>query len=182
MTRDLTNTQGRAARRRRGRDGFTFAEIIIVIVILGIMAMVVVPMAVDASDTHAVAAASRITGDLEYAQNTAISSGKPVTVTFSAATDVYSLSDLNGLLTHPVDRKDFVVAFPSMAEMSEADILSVDFGGSSTVTFDEFGAPSDGGTVLIQAGSVSVIVSVTDVTGVVRVGMVGDDTGSFGCD
>ena len=164
-----------------GHGGFTFVELIVVIVILGIMAMVAVPMSVDTSDTHAVAAATRITGDLEYAQNMAISTGKPVTVTFSAANDVYSLSNTSGLLTHPVDRTDYVVAFANMAEMSQADILSVDFDGGSTVTFDELGAPTSGGTVLIQAGSVAIVVSLTDVTGLVKVGVVGDDASGFGC-
>lgn len=181
MIRSRSNARGCVARPRAASGGFTFAEIIMVIVILGIMGMIAVPMAVDTGDTHAVAAATRIAGDLEYAQNTAISSGRSVTVTFSSANDVYSLSDLTGLLTHPVDRADYVVSLPSMEEMSQADIVSVDFDGSSTITFDEFGAPTSGGTVLIQAGSVAIVISVTDVTGIVKAGVIGEEGNGFGC-
>ena len=181
MTRSWPNMGCRAWKHACRLRGFTIAEIMVVLVILSIMVTVAVPMGLDSTDTHAVAAASRITGDIQYAQNMAISTGNSVTVTFSAVNDTYSLSNVSGLLTHPVERTDFVVALPNRDEMSQADIVTVDFDGSSSVTFDELGAPTSGGTVVIQADATVITVSVADVTGIVKVGVAGDDSGSFGC-
>jgi prepilin-type N-terminal cleavage/methylation domain-containing protein len=160
---------GRLGRRyasARGR-GFTLTELLIVVMLIAVLAAVAIPMALDTDDIQASAAARKITGDLQYAQNQAIATQTPITVTFSASGDSYQLSNASGILVHPINKSSYVVSFSTQRELSRVDVLSADFGGTSAVTFDEMGAPGAGGSVAIQAGARTLTLNVADVTGLV---------------
>lgn len=151
------------------RKAFTLVELLIVIMLIGIMAVAVVPSVLNTTDTQAVGAARLITGDLQYAQNEAIANQEPVTVTFSASGNSYQLADTSGVLTNPMSKGTYSVAFSASRELSQVDIVAVDFDGATTVTFDEMGAPDVGGTITIQAGARLMTLTIADATGLVTV-------------
>ncbi len=150
-------------------SSFTLLEILVVVIILSIIAAVAVPMAVGTGDMQVISAARMISADLQYAQNIAITTQKPVTVTFSPSTESYGLSNTSGSLIHPMTKDDYTMDFKSRDGFSDLDIVSASFGGGATVTFDELGAPDNSGTVILSAGPHVYQVSVAIATGKVTV-------------
>jgi Tfp pilus assembly protein FimT len=150
-------------------------EILVVIVILAIAAAVVVPSLSDAADIAAVSGARRIAGDIEYAQNYAIATGNPVTVTFRDKDDAnansYVVTNTSGALTHPINKTDYDIVFSSIEGMSGLVVQSVDFDGDPNVTFDALGAPDNAsdGTVTVKSGDETYTITVAPVTGRVTV-------------
>ena len=53
--------------------------------------------------------------------------------------------------------------------VEELDIVSASFGGVPSVTFDEMGAPSSAGSIMLQAGPHALRVDVSSATGSVTV-------------
>ena len=151
---------------------FTLIEILVVVVILAIAAAIVVP-AFSSSSLQAVSAARMIASDLQYAQNVAITSQGPVTVTFDPAGNSYSLSNASGLLIHPMNKDAYSIDFDSQSGFGQLGIVSASFGGTSAVTFDELGAPDDPGSVAVQAGASVYVINVAGITGRVTVVTVG---------
>jgi prepilin-type N-terminal cleavage/methylation domain-containing protein len=157
--------------RRSSNDlsGFTLVEIIVVIVIMAIAAAVIIPHAIGTSDVQAVSGARILASDLQYAENTAITSQSPVTVTFDVAGESYTLSNASGPLIHPITKGAYVVSFASQRGFDNLDIASASFGGNVMVTFDELGAPDNAGSVTLQAGPHVYRVDVAAATGNVTV-------------
>jgi len=153
-------------------EAFTLLEILVVVVILAIAAAIVVP-AFSSSSLQAVSAARMITADLQYAQNVAITSQGPVTVTFDPADNSYSLSNASGLLIHPMNKGAYSIDFGSQSGFGQLGIVSASFGGTSAVTFDELGAPDSSGNVAVQAGASAYVINVAGITGRVTVAAVG---------
>ena len=148
------------------RSAFTLAEILVVVVILGIAAMVLVPMVSDRSSFQARAAARTLIADIMYAQNTAVTRQEDINVIFSPDSESYRLTDANGTLTNPVTKADYVVQFGQDNRTDRVDLVSADFNGSQTLTFNSLGAPEPtGGNVVISAGTTSITITVAPVTG-----------------
>jgi len=156
-------------RTTRPAGGFTLAEIIVVVVIIGIAAAVIVPLVVDTGDMQATAAARMIAADLQYAQNQAITRQQDITVTFDAADNSYVVSNASGTLIHPITKKAYSVDFDTADGFGNLNVVSASFGGTGSVTFDELGSPGSAGTITIQAGASVYTVSVTGATGRVTV-------------
>ena len=157
---------------KAGRCGFTLAEILVVVLIMGIAAAVVIPMAVGTGGLQAVSAARMISADLQYAQNLSITQQTPISVVFDASAESYGLYNASNLLEHPINKNDYLTDFSSQGGFGEVDIDTVNFGGTDTseVTFDELGSPVDGaGWVTITDGQVVYRVDVTAATGMVTV-------------
>ena len=152
------------------RSGFTLVELLIVVAMIAIMAAIVVPMAVDTSDFQAKAAAETLVAALEHAQTEAIVRQEPVTVTFDVTAETYSLSNASGPLIHPIDKKTYVVGLGPSSDLPEVEIVSANFDGSNTVTFDVLGAPDSAGSVKLQAGTDVYTVDVMAATGLVSIG------------
>ena len=158
----------RNPRQIRSR-AFTLVELLVVVMILAIVAAVAVPYAVGTGDFQAMSAARRIAGDLEYAQNAAITTQTPVTVTFDVSGESYSVTNASGLLTHPITKLSYVIDFDSEESFNQLDLATVDFAGAAAVEFDELGSPDNGGTVTLRAGPNTYQVSVAPATGKVTV-------------
>ena len=158
----------RGRRNNRQTEAFTLIELLVVMVILAIAAAVVVP-ALDSSGFQAVSAARMVATDLQYAQNTAITTQGPVTVTFNTAGNSYLLSNASGALIHPMNKEAYSIDFGSQSGFDQLDIVSASFGTGSSVTFDELGAPDNAGSVTVQAGTSVYVISLAGVTGRVTV-------------
>jgi len=154
------------------RGGFTLVELIVVLVILAIASLMVIPGVASLGDVSATSAARLLAGDLQYAQNAAITYQQPVTVAFNTATESYGLTNASGPLIHPMTKADYTVDLPSQRGFEGANVVSASFGGSPAVTFDELGAPDSAGSVTLQVGPHVYRVDVAAATGKVTVSVV----------
>ena len=172
MTRPVRPEENRLRRERTSRTGlraFTLIELLVVVMIMAIVAAMVVPYATGTSSMQIMAAARRIAVDLEYAQNAAITTQTPITVTFVSATETYQLSNASGVLIHPINKKDYLVDFGSEDGFDRVDIVSASFNGTAVVTFDSVGTPDNSGAVTLKAGPNTYRVDVAPATGKVTV-------------
>jgi len=94
-------------------------------------------------------------------------------VLFSPSTDRYQLSNASGLLKNPMTHSDYVVDLRAQSGFEQLDIFSADFQSSQSVTFDELGAPDNGGSVTVRGGTQTYRIDVAPVTGTVNVVLVG---------
>jgi len=148
---------------------FTLVEILVVIIILAISAAIIIPYAVGTSSSQARAAARMVMSDLEYAQNEAIVTQSPITVTFDISGNSYTVSNESGPLIHPITKKAYAVDFDTISGFENVSISSANFDGAATVTFDAIGAPNSGGTIVVSAGNHCYSITVAPVTGKITV-------------
>jgi prepilin-type N-terminal cleavage/methylation domain-containing protein len=165
---------------RRDTAAFTFIELLVVMVILGIAAMLAVPMFSSAADSQLQAAAAIIAADLDYAKNLAITRQMTVTVVFDAGAESYQVQDSGAVvLSHPTKAgASFQMNFASDNRTSQVDITAASFDGNSSITFDYLGSPYSGtttatamtsGQIALSAGTYSTTVTVEPVTGYIRI-------------
>jgi prepilin-type N-terminal cleavage/methylation domain-containing protein len=162
-------------------DGFTLAEILLVVLIIAIAAAIAVPMIGSMDSVQIRSAANVIAADLEYAKSMAISRQKNYSVVFDPAGGSYEVHDPNGIIKHPVKKGfDYKVAFSSDSRLENVVIESVDFDSSDTITFDSLGSPHSGsganppylndvGTISISAGDFTETIKVEPVTGFISI-------------
>jgi len=155
---------------RHTPGAFTVIEILIVVVILAIAAMTALPMLSSAASVQLRSAANMIAADLEYARSLSVSRGRNFTVVFDTAAESYEIQDEFGAtIPHPVKKGfDYVIDLQGEG-LERVDITNVDFAASSDVMFDYLGSPDDGGTVTVQGGNTTAIISVEPITGYITV-------------
>jgi prepilin-type N-terminal cleavage/methylation domain-containing protein len=162
------------------RNAFTLAEILIVVIILGIVAALVIMSTAGTEATAAAAGADVVARDLELARSEAQRLQTFITVTFSEANDSYEITDAaNNIITHPLTNTAETIFINNEIEDSEVSITSVDFGsGSTVVVFDQNGEPlasdkvspiSSDSKIVVTSGSASYSVKVAPITGRVLV-------------
>jgi prepilin-type N-terminal cleavage/methylation domain-containing protein len=183
--------------RRRSSSGFTLAEILAVVVILGIASAIIIPQIGTRDDMRVKAAARTLIADLIYAQNLAISTGQTVYVRFDTAGNKYSLltnpanakAKKGDPVQHPITQSDYVTAFGSthhgweQVSIKSAVMNGVDvnFRPEFTVGFDEIGSPQvwcydldqkndlNDGTIILKAGQFTNTITITPATGEILV-------------
>jgi len=151
----------------------TLVEVIVVMVLLLIAAAMVVPNVSSTEETRVSSAARMLMADMEYAQNVAITYQSPVTVTFDVAAESYSLSNASGPLTHPTSKDAYTVDLTAIDELRGCEIISANFAGGGSITFDELGTPDNAGDVIVQAGDYPYRLSVAAATGKLTVNYTG---------
>ncbi len=148
-------------KERTVRRGFTIAEAIMVLVILGTIGMIALPRyAGFAANQNLEAAARKVTADLLLAQRQARRTSASQTVTFSVLQNKYQLVGMN----HP-DHPSQPFEITLGDEPYRARILSASFGSSTQITYDGFGKPNFGGQIVIAVGAYQKTVSVDGGTG-----------------
>ena len=136
-------------RRTSSRRGFSLLELVLVLAIIATMAAIAAPRyAASATRYRADLTARRIVADLELAQSSAKAAGTSRTVEFYVSTNDYQLSGLASL-----DGPAGSYTVQLSERPYEATLASADFGGDTQVTFDGWGLPDTGGTVILNAGS-----------------------------
>ena len=130
------------------RNGFTLIELVMVMAIITMVSGMVLPRYAKALTRYrAKAAARRIIDDLALAQGEARHRSRALVVTFDTINHEYTITD--------AATGDDVLgsgAVDLTAEPYGAKITSANFAGNATVTFDGYGQPSSGGTVVVSVG------------------------------
>jgi len=161
-----------------GCNGFTIIEILIVVVIIGIAALIAVPMMSSAASMQIRAAANIVAADLEYAKSMAISRGQNYSVIFEKNNERYSIKKNGSVIQHPVKKGfDYIINFQSDSRLNRVDIVDVVFDpdSSQTITFDYLGSPYSGssplnsGIITLEAGGITKRVRVEPVTGYISI-------------
>lgn len=148
----------------RRRPAFSLVELVIVVLVTGVLAAVAIPVFVESLMFHRVeSAARRIKSDLELVQTTArlTSAAQKLTVLgtiYSAGSTVTSF-----------DRPGTAYSVDLAKEPYFLDVVAANFGGFTEVTFDGFGTPSSGGTIIVQAKNCRCTVTLDSHTGQVTV-------------
>ena len=178
---------------QRFEAGFSFVEVIIVTLLLGIVAAAGLPaLSSSLDDTRRSAAAGEVVTALEFAQLTAASTGRQTRVTIDAAADTilveqlkYSSDILAGgailaeatvenasfaAMQYPLKRgTDYNISLANEKRFGGVDITAVDFNSDDFVTYDALGTPSSSGTVNLSLGGGQIQVTVDGLTGKVVV-------------
>ncbi len=151
-----------AARSRR-RCAFTIIEVVIVVLIIGILTAVAAPTFVDSLLFHRVeTAARRVKADLELARTQARLTSASQSITFANST--YTLSN-----TKSLDNPNAVYSVNLKKQPYSLDSATPNFSNSASVSFDGYGTPSSGGTVVLVAKSHSCTVTLNGTTGNVTI-------------
>lgn len=162
---------------RHPARGFSLAEVMVVLILLGISAAVVIPQFGSDIEQHALAAARTITFDLQYAQDLAVTSRSPVIADFASMPGQYRLADSgNQTLTHPITHKSYLVELGSRPQWA-ALTVSVQLVDQATqtpttaLTFDALGTPGAAGTITLSHEDLgrNVVLTVHAATGRVTV-------------
>ncbi|MGE5611625.1 MAG: Tfp pilus assembly protein FimT/FimU [Bacillota bacterium] len=173
------------------RRGFTLAEILVVVVILGIAGGIIVPQIGTRDDRRAQAAARSLIADLIYAQNLAITSQDNHLVMFSTSASpqrymIVKSSDMS-VVQHPMNRTPYIINFGAngTSAMKNITLVSANIKGTSgssytTIGFDELGTPlarSSAGTtepmasgaIVVRCGQFSMEIDIEPFTGQISV-------------
>lgn len=158
----------------RRASGYTLIEILLVITIIGIVGGIVVPQILVTGQMGVQAATRIVISDLMYAQNEAIARQQPISVVFDPNNERYRLTD--GTDTIGVGWKggdaasgNYVVDFSDDKRFRQVDIASANFGGETTITFDDLGTPSSGGVIRLVYNGETYEISMSDFTGRITV-------------
>ena len=124
--------------------GFTIIELMMVVVLIGILAVSVVPKFVDTSAISLVGAAAMVAADIRYTQELAMSTNSSKTIVFTTSNDNYTVDSRN-------------VDLPSKVSISSG----------TTFTFNSLGEPTTGGgsSVTLSAGAETKTITVENYTG-----------------
>ena len=162
--------------------GFTLAEVLVVLVILGIAATIVIPMVGNTNGMQVTSAARHISTTLLFAQTSAIAAQQPFQVVFDADNECYEVLDADGnvVFDPAIPDQAFRVDYPNDARLHKVRITTANFDGGSKVWFDRLGMPYSGadkdnltvlnaGSVGIQAGENTVTITVEPITGKINI-------------
>ncbi|HEV3020912.1 MAG TPA: GspH/FimT family protein [Pirellulales bacterium] len=157
-------------RRRRSHPpaGYTLLELVTAVVIIGLIASAGAPrFAAAIGAQQASAAARRLAADLEWLRSTARITSQSQTVSFDTAGNTYTLLAFADP-DHP--GKPYKVVLPG--GLCSAGFVSVNLGGpvgptgTTTLTFNGFGVPLSGGSVVLRAGKTTRTITIDATTGI----------------
>jgi type II secretory pathway pseudopilin PulG len=152
-------------------------EVIVVVAVLIIAAAIVVPHVVSASHSKVTSAARVLASDLRVAQSLATTTQQPHTVLFSDDYQSYKVvadyaGEVYGSATaveHPYKPGHLLEVEVAGLQGTSGVVVTAMGLGDGCVTFDSQGEPSEGGSVVLRAGSIEVTVTVEPLTGSVSV-------------
>jgi Tfp pilus assembly protein FimT len=139
-------------------------ELVIVVMVMGIMAAAAAPAFLNSLVHQRVeAAAHRLKTDLELTRQTARLTSTPQTIVFT--NEMYTLPEAVKDLNDPNAR--YVVDLT--AAPYEITTIAANFSNAQTATFNGYGLPSSGGTVVVTCNGHSSSVIVNAVTGEITI-------------
>jgi prepilin-type N-terminal cleavage/methylation domain-containing protein len=154
---------GAAAKRvgSRRHGGFSLIEMAIVMVIVALVGAMALPRYGNAVAHYRLdAAAKRVAADIAMARAQAVTTSNSQTITFTTSTKTYTMSNVTAL-----DNRSTTYSVNLGAEPYKVSLQSVVFGAGTTVTFNAYGAPDNGGSVVVSLGTATKTISVEATTG-----------------
>jgi len=141
-------TEGKPRTCRRGRQGFSLLELVMVVAIMSIVAAIAAPRYARAAARYRIdVAANRIIHDFALASQQARNAGASRTVAFNVAASQYTISNLAGL-----DRAAQSYRVDLLAEPYCSRVDLADFGGDAAAVFNGYGQADSGGQVVLKSG------------------------------
>ena len=175
----------------------TLVELVIVLMMLGILTTVASPQLLSSIESARLdAVTSEVVTAHQFAQSSAMASGRPCRVRVDAITETVTLEQVQytkltdilnvantqlvaadvetstayAAMKHPLRRTtSYTVDFKAVTWFSGINIVSVVYGTGSNVVYDGQGAPSTGAVVTLAYGDRQAVVSVSSSTGAVTV-------------
>lgn len=147
-------------------NGFTFIELIIAIIIVGILgSMAFTRILNNLNPIKVRAAIEQITSDIEQTKALSMAQHDTITIAFNITNDSYSI--YNGptgnqtIMTNYPGSNNGVISF-DQTEYSGVDISSASFGSNSTnLSFDPWGNTILGGAITLNTNNVITVQTVT---------------------
>lgn len=142
------------------RQGFTLIELAVVVSIVAILATMAASKYSGALMRYrAQQAGARVLADIALAQSVAKTSSAGQSVAFSVASNNYVLANYAAPLNGPA-QSSYTVTLS--AGPYDATLVSASFGGSTTLSYDRYGQPSSGGTVVLTVGNARTVTITVD--------------------
>ena len=147
-----------ATRRDRG---FTFVELVIVVLILGIMTALALPAMNDFFTEETItAAADAVVNAIYYARTSAIATRADHGVVFDAESNSFRVMRAVGsppdetylTVEHPVTKRDYAMSFDDGPIGQGVNLYGAQFGENSYVRFNNLGMPLEVGSVYLEYG------------------------------
>ena len=157
----------RSARAPGRRRGFSYVEIVIVVLVLGILTAAAVPKYADTLVRMRLdAAARRIATDLATAQARACATSSSQTITFTLppAGNRYEIAGMSD-----PDRPGVTYAVNLAEAPYQITLGAVDLGGDATLIYNGYGIPDSAGTIVIQAGKYARRITIDPDTGIAAI-------------
>lgn len=130
------------------KRAMTLLELTIVIVIIAIVSTMAVPRYADAMVRQRVsAAARRLAADLNLARREARVAGASRTIKLDLTRDSYVVDGMSD-----PDHPSRVYVVDLSVAPYEADLLSTTLGEDATLTYDAYGLPDRGGSIILRVG------------------------------
>lgn len=174
----------------RKQSGFTLIEIMIVIVILGIAALIMVPLMSNNTFFQLQAAVRDLDSAIQYTQNLAITGQQRYKIVFDLDANTFVVSDESDEMvddpariapsgTTEPEKYKLRRAYDQEDQYERVTLSAVSFDGESILWFDRLGTPYSGemaamtplasGEVTLTAGNHSMTVFVSPVSGKTRI-------------
>lgn len=138
------------------RRAYTLAELVTVIIIVGILAAVAIPtFGNSVGRNRALGAANRLAADLRYAAAVARQAAAPRGLRFDETNKRYTVAGIND-----PDRPGQAYVVKLADDPYYVTSISLNLGGATEIMFDGYGVASAAGDIRIAAGNRQVIVTV----------------------
>ncbi len=148
--------------QQRGRfSGFSLIELIVVLMLVGILAVFVIPRMTRTQSITLPAVAAQVAANIRYTQNLSMSQGQRYRINFTAST--YQITDMAGVgITQPVVGGTGPVTMTGVVLSGYNPPLT-----NSYVAFDTRGIPYISDTVLLAATATITLTAGSDTATVV---------------
>ena len=162
-------------------NAFTLAEVLVVLVIIGIACLVIVPQISNTDHMQVLSAGREVVSTFLYAQTLSITGQNVHQVVFDQVSNQYEVQNSSGtVVPDPLSSSQpYRVNFSTGQRYRSVTIESASFDGSQTIWFDRMGAPYVGtttsgtplitGAVILRAGDRRVQVNIEPVSGRISV-------------